>query len=357
MTPRARGWRDEAAAALVLKHLDRLGVEGPVLVMEDPRPEVRSALEARLPSEGVTAWHRRALGNRPAAPWPPPALFGTAFLRLPKARDELEMAAHAAAHRLAPEGRLFVYGAKDEGAGSAAGRLESAFGEIRSVATGGRCRLVEAGGPLGPGRLRAPLEAWRIESPRPHPLLPDRPWISYPGVFAAGRLDDGTALLLETLTGAGPGEPLPRPPAGRSLRVLDFGCGDGVIGAVAGRGTGVEVAFLDVDAVALAAVRENVPGARTHLSDGLSALGEERFDLIVANPPYHRGKAESTAVVEALVRDSPAHLDEDGAIRLVVQRRLPVQRLVEERFRAVEVLADRGAFRVWWARTPEAAPS
>ncbi len=69
---------------------------------------------------------------------------------------------------------------------------------------------------------------------------------------AAGRLDEGTALLLGVL-----------PPLPPGARVLDFGCGSGAIGAAAlAASPGLAVTMLDNDAVALEAVRENVPDAR-----------------------------------------------------------------------------------------------
>ena len=63
--------------------------------------------------------------------WPPAGPFDPALLRLPKARDEQEMAVHAALERAAPAGRLIVYGGNDEGIRSAAGMLEAFTGPSR----------------------------------------------------------------------------------------------------------------------------------------------------------------------------------------------------------------------------------
>ena len=91
--------------------------------------------------------------------------------------------------------------------------------------------------------------------------------------------------------------------------------------------------FLDVDAVALAAARENVPGARLIPSDGFDALEHERYDLIVSNPPFHEGKVETGRVVERLVRGAPDHLETDGSLVLVTQRRLPLAALLASTFK------------------------
>jgi 16S rRNA (guanine1207-N2)-methyltransferase len=183
------------------------------------------------------------------------------------------------------------------------------------------------------------LSGWRETFPLSLPGL-DRSWVSYPGVFAHGRLDEGSALL----AGA-----LPVLPVG--ARALDFGCGSGVLGALLlARQPGCTVDFLDTDSVALEAVRENVPGERLILSGGLGALAEERYQLIVSNPPIHAGKAETLDVLQALVAGAGGHLAADGELWLVAQRRLPVRQLLERSFRTAAIVADDGRlFRVWRA--------
>lgn len=334
-----RGWRDEASAGLAVKHLLRLEPEGPALVAMDPLPDVGDHLQGR--GLEVARWHRRARGGRPAAPWPPEGPWATSVLRLPRAKEELEMALHALASVLRPGGRLFVHGANDEGIRSGTRRLEAVAERAWKVASGGKCRLLGARRADDLPELRGSLAAWRRTFDLPLDEI-DRPWVSYPGVFAHGRLDEGTGLLLEALPELPPG-----------AEVLDFGCGSGVIGAVAGARTpGASVECLDVDAVALEAARENVPGARILPGEGLGAVGDRRYDAILSNPPYHAGKAESTRVLSALVREAPAHLEPGGSLVIVVQRRLAAARLLEAAFRTVETLADRGPFRVWRAAGP-----
>ncbi len=107
------------------------------------------------------------------------------------------------------------------------------------------------------------------------------------------------------------------------------------------------VDFLDVDAVALEAAGQNVPGARLIPSDGFEALRHERYDLIVSNPPYHEGKAQTGGVVDRLIREAPDHLESGGSLVLVTQRRLPVAASMESVFDTLEILLDAGPHRVW----------
>lgn len=100
------------------------------------------------------------------------------------------------------------------------------------------------------------------------------------------------------------------------MRVLDMGCGSGVIGIslahhLASRGVAVETILCDFSKDALALARENVvrllsPDARIHLiqSDLFEALEGQSFDLIAANLPYIPSASETALSRE--VRQDPA---------------------------------------------------
>ncbi len=332
-------WRHEAAAGALLRYLDAVSVEGTALVLRDPLPDVARGLEEA--GVDVVRWDRILRPDVRVSAWPPEGSFALAALRLPKAKDEVEMLVHAAVSRLEPGGALLVYGAGDEGIRSADARIEPLCGPVHTVMNKNRCRVLRAERPEKPVGLRAGLEAWRetwtldVEGLRAE-------WVSYPGVFAHGRLDPGTAMLLEVVGYPPPGS-----------RVLDFGCGSGVVGGVLrGREPTVEVDLLDVDAVALEAARENVPEGRTILSDGLEGAEDGFYDRIVTNPPYHRSKAWTMEVVGALIGGAPARLTPDGALTMVVQRRLPVREPMEEAFGEVEILSQDGTYRVWSGTRP-----
>jgi hypothetical protein len=82
----------------------------------------------------VEVWNRRVVGAHRASPWPSAAPWQVALLRLPKAKDEQEMAAHTCLAALVDGGRLVVYGGNDEGIRSAAGMLEELCGSVDTLA-------------------------------------------------------------------------------------------------------------------------------------------------------------------------------------------------------------------------------
>lgn len=356
-------WRSAGVVEALSRHLEAAPPVGPVLVMADTGTGAASLFEGF--GVRVARWSRRVSPGAIVSGWPPPGPsapsafpgevtappgWSVVALRLSRAKDELEMLVNAAASVLDPGGALLVYGAKDEGIRSAASRIEPVFGPVETVSVKSRCRVLRARRPEEIQGLRGELAAWRstwrlrVEgrgSPGTVGLV-DRPWVSYPGVFSHGRLDAGTRLLLEAVDAPAEG-----------ARVLDYGCGSGVIGGVlAARSVGLRLLLLDADAIALEAAGENVPEGRTILASGLEPVEDVPFDLIVSNPPYHRGKTEDRRVLDRLVERAPSLLRSDGALEMVVQRRFPVEESLAAGFGRVRVLAEDATYRVWRGEEP-----
>jgi 16S rRNA (guanine1207-N2)-methyltransferase len=332
-------WADDpeaAADALILRSLDDIGIGGRLLLVNQG-----GTLPSRLQGLAFDLWNRRLVHDLPAAPWPPSGPFDLALVRLPKARDEQAMTLHATLGALAAGGRLILYGGNDEGIRSSAAMLKELAGDARTVAVGGHGRVVAARRPASTHGLRDSLAAWRGVT-RVEIGGIGRDWVSYPGTFAAGRLDEGTALLLSVL-----------PPLAADARVLDYGCGSGPIAAAAlALQPGLKVDGLDNDAVALVAARENVPQARLVLGTGLPDGGGRRdYDVILSNPPLHSGIAEDHTLLDRLVAEAPSHLAPGGLLQLVVQRRVPLERELAQLFAKVEIAAETGRYRVWRCRT------
>ena len=330
-------WADDperAADALIARALDDIALDGRILLVNQSGTVPRLLRDRGIEA---TTWNRRLVGTFPAAPWPPEGPFHGAIARLTKARDEQEMAAHAVLSVLAPGARLILYGGNDEGIRSASAVLEALGGPVDVVAARGHGRVLALSRPDVP--LKGSLREWRIEVPM-EIAGKLRTWVTYPGIFAAGRLDEGTALLLGTL-----------PPLPAGARALDYGCGSGVIGAaLLAQSPGIMLDMLDSDSVALEAARENVPGARTILDTALSGARGGLYDAILSNPPLHQGVAEDRAPLEKLLADAPARLAPNGVLQIVVQRRVPLDRLFEQHLKGAAVVAENSRYRVWQAR-------
>ncbi len=109
----------------------------------------------------------------------------------------------------------------------------------------------------------------------------DLTFTTLPGLFSPRYIDKSTLALVALVE------------FGDDEKVLDLGCGYGVVGIWAAKRLGAErVVMLDIDPKAVAVARENarlngVEGVRIVQSDGFRDLDDVDFSTIISNPPYH----------------------------------------------------------------------
>lgn len=170
---------------------------------------------------------------------------------------------------------------------------------------------------------------------------------SHPGVFANGRLDAGTEILLDQLA--------PVFDKKEPNTALDAGCGDGIISVwLALRG--IDVSALDADAFAVEATRRSLAlngvSGDVEIHDMLSGI-DRKFDVIVSNPPFHQAQDIDYGPARRLIRDAVRCLMPKGQLFIVANSFLPYRAPLEEVFRQVDVLVDNGRYRVYQASQPK----
>ncbi|MBX3182601.1 MAG: class I SAM-dependent methyltransferase [Polyangiaceae bacterium] len=334
----------QVAAELLLG--EELPQDGPILLVDDDTEILAQAIAEA--GGQVSRWDRRAYGGRAARVWPKEEPAAAAMVRLPKDWASFELSLNAVAGRLAPGARLWVYGGNAEGIRSAPRRMTARyFGEVETRLLKRRARVLECARGEATEGLASGIESFRAETTLSLPSVSGAPLevtlASYPGAFAKGALDGGTAALLKGAAGIKP-----------RRRVLDFCCGIGVVGVWArARWPEAELTLLDVDAVSLHAAAENLPGARVVLSDGFRQLSSgERFDAILSNPPIHRGAEEDMTLLHELASQAPRHLTAGGMLVMVCQKSVGCGALLEPHFKQVQLLTETTSFQVWCGVSP-----
>lgn len=316
--------REERVNGVLLSALEGVELGGRGLVVGGSAAVAHAMETAGLATQ---RWDRF---GKDATEQPTDGPYDRIALRLPKGRRSLEAMVHVLAARLAPDGHLWVHGANDEGIKSAQKTLRTVFGEVETVDSRFHGRLWSASSiVLTPRELSTFETTWEEEVAGRQLAL-----VGLPGVFAEGRIDDGTRLLLENLT------------VEADARVLDFGCGAGVIGAWLKPVT-TDVHGFDIDAWAVHCARRNAPG-EYGLVDGWADL-HERYDHIVSNPPFHRGKDTDFRILDDLIAGARDKLVRKGRLTFVCPATAPVQRALDAAFKSVACIANDRRYRVWEA--------
>ncbi|WP_144212742.1 methyltransferase [Shewanella donghaensis] len=159
------------------------------------------------------------------------------------------------------------------------------------------------------------------------------------GVFSEKRLDQGTELLLSHLPAL-------------SGRVLDFGCGAGVISAALLKANpDLAMECIDINAMALLAceltLAANSMKAKVYPSDGFNQINGQ-FNGIIANPPFHDGLAANTQITKAFVKSSASCLAKKGVWQIVANRNLPYADTIAEVFGQVNVPAENNKYKLYF---------
>ncbi len=287
---------------------------------------MRQAAERTLAHVGITAqWSRDGLV--------PAGVYDVALIEISSTREAWRMRLHEAARFLRPGGVLVAAGPNDAGGKSAAHDVKALFGSVNERSKAHQ-RVVVAIKPLA-----MPDVSDITLNPFTHA---QRTYYTYPGVFAADRLDVGSAELIAAL------------PDVRGRRVLDIGGGAGVLtGAMCDAGAAA-VDVIDVDALAVKAMQRTFAAdaqVRVAWGDVLDGLPwDAQYDVVVTNPPFHAGKRTDDSMVRAFVAAAAKHVRPRGQLYLVANAFLAYEPLLRQFFGEVVQVRATKSFVVWRGR-------
>jgi 16S rRNA (guanine1207-N2)-methyltransferase len=278
----------------------------------------RRATAANLARNGIAPDAVRVLTTRDT----PPARIDVLLVRVPKSLSLLEDQLHRLAPALHDGTVVLGTGMVTEIHTSTLRLFETILGPTRTSLAVRKARLVHTTfEPARPGRAR-PANPWplRYALPADAPVVAGRTVVNHAGIFCADRLDVGTRFLLEHL---------PRR-RGRD-RVVDLGCGNGVVGlAAALANPGAEVTFVDESYQAVASARDTwaanladeTARARFVVGDGLDGAEPGGADLVLNNPPFHSHRARTDRAAWRMFTGARRALRPGGELWVVGNRHL-----------------------------------
>ncbi|GIH95115.1 methyltransferase [Planobispora siamensis] len=348
-----RAW--DAADEYLLRHLEGMGGQaadppGEVVVLGDRWGALVTALSGRRPVQvtdsfltqqatranlkrnGIDAEAVRLLSALDT----PPERIGVLLVRVPKSLAFLE----DQLRRLAPgvyEGTLVVgTGMVTEIHTSTLKLFERVLGPTRTSLAERKARLIFCSPDPAIPRTPSP---W----PRSYALPDDvgvvsgRTVVNHAGVFCADRLDVGTRFFLRNL-----------PDSRGPERIVDLGCGNGVVGTAAALINGeAEVTFVDESHQAVASARATfeanaAPGTKAGflVGDGMSDVPAGTVDLVLNNPPFHTHRATSDTTAWRMFTGSRAALRRGGELWVIGNRHLGYHVKLRRIFGNCEVVAS-----------------
>jgi 23S rRNA (guanine1835-N2)-methyltransferase len=173
--------------------------------------------------------------------------------------------------------------------------------------------------------------------------------VSCPNVFSRDKPDSGSLFMLEHLAAPAP-----------DLRIVDLGCGNGILGLAAASHHPQQLNFVDESALALQAARANQQQLFPDLTercnylfaDGLTDYQLPAPDLVLCNPPFHNNHVVDAYFGQRLLRQVSRQLARHGEFWVVANRHLAYEQTLKKGFASVNRQAQNRKYTLWRARGP-----
>ena len=160
---------------------------------------------------------------------------------------------------------------------------------------------------------------------------------TYPGVFSAQKLDQGTRLLLENV------------PTDLSGVGVDLGCGYGVISKVVlEKCNAVQKLFAtDISSAAVESTKISVSGVEVIQCQGLQHSSLKNLNFVLSNPPFHTQSQLDVKMMHRLINDVYDALDVNGVFVMVGNKGMKHGQFLHKVFKNVDRIAANNKYEVY----------
>lgn len=334
---------------ILLREAALLPSGGPVVVVDDQEGALTRGLVTELGAEEVRVCCdalseeravRTATADLPQVRLvePGPGLWqgvSRVVLRLPKGLAALDETAESVARWADPAVQVLGGGRVKHMNRSMNDVLARHFGSVRASLGAQKSRVLVASGPQPQEGSLYPVSGVDAEL--------GLTVCAHGAAFAGPTVDVGTRYLLGFAD---------RFRADARV-VADLGCGTGLLAvSAARRQPAAAVLALDESRAAVASaaataeangVADRVEVRRTHLLEGVP---DASVDLVLCNPPFHRGNARDSAVAFQMFADAARALAPGGELWTVYNSHLPYLRALRRVVGPTEVLGQNPGFTV-----------
>jgi len=264
------------------------------------------------------------------------------IINFPKSKLELKFTLAMLSACTNKDSRILVVGENKSGIKSIDKLTKEYFSFCQKVDSARHCLLVEA-------QLLAPDTEFNLQDWFHHYQINvnnnQLKVAALPGVFSQAKLDIGTKVLLESLDKL--------TTTTDNSKVLDFGCGAGVIACFIGlKNSNAALHLTDVSALALTSAKQTLAlnglSGEVFATNSLSNI-REQYQHIVSNPPFHQGIKTNYLATESFLQGIKPHLSIDGKLTVVANSFLQYKSIIEKSLNKTQLLNKKNGFTVYQA--------
>ena len=158
------------------------------------------------------------------------------------------------------------------------------------------------------------------------------------GVFSKDKIDMGTLILAENMI------------IGKNFKVLDIGCGIGILGIAASRLFGAKAVMVDINKRAVMLAKKNIglnkTSAEIFQGNLYENINQNDFDAVLSNPPQSAGKE----LCFQLIEESKNYLKQNGNLQIVARHNKggkTLSKKMEEVFGNSKIIARESGYSVY----------
>jgi 16S rRNA (guanine1207-N2)-methyltransferase/23S rRNA (guanine1835-N2)-methyltransferase len=165
---------------------------------------------------------------------------------------------------------------------------------------------------------------------------------NHANVYSREKRDIGARYFIENL-----------PNVEKNSRVIDLGCGNGVIGlSILAQQSSAQIQFFDESYMAITSaeinIKKNFPDlaaqCQFNLNDCLTNVESNSVDLILCNPPFHQQTATTDHIAWQMFKDSHRVLKKGGELRIIGNRQLAYHIKLKRIFGNEKLIASNDKF-------------
>lgn len=269
-------------------------------------------------------------------------IFNGVFYRVSKEKPVVHHVLNNAAAILHPSATLLVAGRKNEGTKTYLDKLGKQLG--LNVKTQKEGELY-----FGIANVSSPVKPTTSLDSSDYNLLRDVATCceltvkSKPGVYGWKKFDVGTQRLITLLQ--------QRYNNLQAHSVLDLGCGSGYLSVAVKALKCSQLVATDNNAAAVLATQYNL--SENGLMDNTQVIADDCaqsiqgvFDLVVCNPPFHKGFETSRELSDLFLKNTARKLSKTGEALFVVNSFIPLEKLAAPYFKQIEKVQNDKSFKI-----------